>query len=847
MTDEERGRGGADAPEDGREPEDGRVPEDGQPEDARTPEDARPVEDVPTPEPDQRTRKLRPSRSSGGGPQRPAAGPASPITPTPTPARTEPLAAPPARTEPLAPLTPADPEAIAGHTLLARLTPADPEAIAGHTLLARLGAGGMGTVYLARTATGRTVALKTLRPEHARDASLRQRFGAEIRAAHRLGGAGYFPAFVDEGEDWFATAYVLGPSLAEAVTAYGPWPEAAVRALAARLADALGELHEAGYVHRDLKPSNVLITPAGPRLIDLGVAHLRGAAQEPGARPGTPAYMAPERASGESQGDESADVYALGALLVFAATGRPPHGEGEAADVLYRITHEQPHLDAVPDTLRTLTAACLARDPAARPTPAAVREQAAATGWFGDRLPPAVLADIGARTEAAGSIGVRRHTADPRSEARPTRRALLAGAGALAVAAAGGATWWLAKDDGGAPDTPAKGPARKPTRDPGGAPRPLWTFRGELGDKGFVTAYPFGDIVVATGEAEGSLIGLDARTGAERWSVTEGIGLGPAPCAGACVQPTAEPDGRLAVVEAADGRTWMTGPLDLDMTRMLTPFAGFDERAVYLIGHRPGAASTGRPQDVDRFLVAYDVKARKVRWRRQLARSPIVLEPMVGDKRIGVLLETDAVTAYRMDDGRAVWRRELATEGTFISTETGAARRGIAADHRTVVVSGRGLLVLELATGRTVWSLDPEEAEEGMTDKQKGRTLYGTALIEGDEIYLSFLNREMWVIQRNKRKRARKEGSWRWQSTVRLAPPPAAAPVAAGGLLFPPVSPDVDVAAVAVDRRTMKTVWTYTIPDEPQDTSAVTRYAAEKNRLYITRGRTLTVLPVDAG
>ncbi|NGO81933.1 phosphotransferase, partial [Streptomyces sp. YC504] len=159
------------------------------------------------------------------------------------------------------------------------LSPADPESIGGYTLLARLGSGGMGTVYLARMPAGRTVALKTLRSEHAQDPVLFTRFGEETRAAHRLGGTEFFPAFVDEGEGWFATAYVLGPSLAEAVTAYGPWPERAVRALAAQLADALRSVHEAGYVHRDLKPSNVLITPAGPRLIDLGVARTAGAAQ----------------------------------------------------------------------------------------------------------------------------------------------------------------------------------------------------------------------------------------------------------------------------------------------------------------------------------------------------------------------------------------------------------------------------------------------------------------------------------------------------------------------------------------------------------------------------------------
>ncbi|MER7177744.1 PQQ-binding-like beta-propeller repeat protein, partial [Streptomyces mesophilus] len=426
----------------------------------------------------------------------------------------------------------------------------------------------------------------------------------------------------------------------------------------------------------------------------------------------------------------------------------------------------------------------------------------------------------------------------------PTRRALLAGAAALVVAGAGGAAWWLAKDDSGPVGGPTRRPPKSPTRDPGGAPRPLWTYRGDISDKGAVTAMPIGDIVVLPGSAEGSLIGLDIRRGTVRWTAGAGIGIAPVPCAGAILQPTADPDGRLAVVEAADGRTWTTGPLGLDFSRLLYPFAGFGERMVILMGHATGADPEAPPQDVDRFLVAYDVVDRKVVWRRKLGRSTARIGQMAGSDRLGVLLETDSVTAYRLDDGRPVWRRALATERTVISTETGAARRALATDDRTVVVSGRGLLVLELATGRTVWSLDPEEAEEGMTERQKGRTLYGAAIIDGNEVYLSFLGRELWVIRRDKRKRARKGNDWRWQSTVRLAAAPAAPPEPAGPYLFPPLIDTADVTAIAVDRKTMKTAWTYTMPGEP---TGVIRYLGAKDRLYVTRGHTLTVLPVEGG
>ncbi|NGO80927.1 PQQ-binding-like beta-propeller repeat protein [Streptomyces sp. YC504] len=553
--------------------------------------------------------------------------------------------------------------------------------------------------------------------------------------------------------------------------------------------------------------------------------------------------MAPEQATGSSAGDAATDVYALGALLVLTATGRPPRGEGEPAEVLYRIAHEEPRLDSVPDGLRPLVTACLAREPAARPTPAEIRELAGAGGWFGDRLPPAVLADIGARTAYAGSIGVRRHTAQAPGPARPTRRALLAGAAALAVAGAGGAAWWAVKDDSGPVGGPAPKPSRSsPSRDTGGAPQPLWTYRGDLSDKVYVPALPFGDLVLAAGSDEGTVIGIDAKSGTARWTARAGVGSAPIPCAGAVVQPTDEPDGRLAVIEAADGRTWISGPLGLDPRRMLLPIIGSSDRLVIVMGHAPGADPATPPEELDRGLVAYDVKDRKVIWRRSLGRSPARIGHMSGDDRYAVLLETDAVTAYRTATGKPLWRRELSTDHTYVDPFTGDARRAIATDHRTVVISGRGCLVLDIATGRTVWSVDPEEAEQGLREEQKGRTNYGAATIDGDELFMAFLGREMWVVKRGTRKRARKGTSWRWKSTVPLAPPPAMPPYPAGKYLFPPLAETADLAAIAVDPRTMKTAWTYTMPSEP--TGAI-RYMADKNRLYISRGTTLTVLPLN--
>ncbi len=258
------------------------------------------------------------------------------------------------------------------------LTPDDPGTIAGYTLRARLGSGGMGKVYLAYTPGGRPVAIKVIRPEFAEDPEFRRRFRHEVQAAQRVQGL-YTAAVVDcdtEGPTpWLATAYVPGPSLHAAVSAHGPRPVPVVLHLVAAIAEALQAIHGAGIVHRDLKPSNVLLAADGPRVIDFGIARAADATSLTGTgnSVGTPAFMAPEQATG-AQATAATDVFALGHIAVYAATGKPAFGEGASSAVLYRIVHEEPDLSGVPEPVRELALRCLARDPAARPTPAQVVE-----------------------------------------------------------------------------------------------------------------------------------------------------------------------------------------------------------------------------------------------------------------------------------------------------------------------------------------------------------------------------------------------------------------------------------------------------------------------------------------
>ncbi|MBW4716979.1 serine/threonine protein kinase [Saccharothrix sp. SC076] len=258
------------------------------------------------------------------------------------------------------------------------LPPNAPARIGDYTLLAALGRGAMGSVYLARSPGGRPVAVKVARAELADNPQFRERFRREVEMARSVGGfwtATVVGADPDAERPWMATEYVVGPTLQQAVHDYGPLPERAVRRLAAGLAEALVAIHGAGLVHRDLKPSNVLLANDGPRVIDFGVARAleHSALTEAGIVFGTPGYLSPEQVVGSAITPQS-DVFALGSVLVYAATGAGPFGEGATSALVYRVVHQEPDLSRVPPGLVPLIVPCLVREPAHRPTPARLLE-----------------------------------------------------------------------------------------------------------------------------------------------------------------------------------------------------------------------------------------------------------------------------------------------------------------------------------------------------------------------------------------------------------------------------------------------------------------------------------------
>ncbi|MFD8947404.1 bifunctional serine/threonine protein kinase/MFS transporter [Streptomyces xanthophaeus] len=364
----------------------------------------------------------------------------------------------------------------------------DPHRIGPYRLIARLGAGGMGLVYLGRSEGGRTVAVKVVQAEFAGNPEFRRRFAREVAAARRVGGswtAAVLDADTEAAVPWVATQYIPGPDLHTVVAKdFGPLPEDSVRTLANRLALALQAVHGAGLIHRDLKPSNVLVTVDGPRVIDFGIARamesLTGDSlhTRTGMLIGSAGFMSPEQVRGLELTSAS-DVFCLGAVLVYAATGRLLFGAGDTGlnAHLFRVAEEEADLTGVPESLVDLVAACLHKDPALRPTPEEVAARTTADG-VGEWLPGTVLAQLG------------RHAAQllDYAPALPAGSSGVAGAGAGAGAGAA-----AAGPPAATPDPRLVPPQREPQPgSPYGATPPPPAYAPTPPAQGFGAAQGFG-------------------------------------------------------------------------------------------------------------------------------------------------------------------------------------------------------------------------------------------------------------------------------------------------------------------------------------------------------------------
>ncbi|MEV7560634.1 protein kinase [Streptomyces sp. NPDC089795] len=736
---------------------------------------------------------------------------------------------------------------------LAPLTHDDPQTLGDFRLLARLGSGGMGTVYLARSAAGRTVALKTVHARIAADTTFRTRFRLEADAARVIGdrhGARVFAADASAATPWLATEYVIGPQLDEAVGLAGPLPEPCVRALGADLAQALGQLHASDVVHRDLKPSNVMVTAAGPKVIDFGIARALGDERltRTGAAAGTPAFMSPEQAGGLEH-SPAGDVFALGGVLVFAASGHGPFGGGQAADLLYRVRYAEPDLGGIPTALASVLARCLDKDPTRRPTTAELaRLLAPGEGPFADGLPQPVLADIARRAAAvwheppqrlpAPAVEPDTVVADGGSGDMSRRRLLAVGggvAGSVALAAGGGLWAWLGGRDEEAAD--AEQPALQ------SPPDPLWQDEGGRPQVGGTPLSVNGMLVMARGI---TTVGISPRDGAY---LTDFYGFSDVwrlATDGKVLYGVRKPDAAdkaLAVVPLSQENGKEQTPLvrlpAYDGTNALNQILGVNGDTVFLCAKAAGSGQWS--------VVAASLKSGKELWRQPTA-APTASQVEWGHPSLvrakvvrgGVLLwqraETgDALRVSLHDPGSGAERWAASLEALGDTPDQPAT------DDEHVYIGAQTLQALRLTDGKQAWSFG-EGRDVGKVIAQRR---YGMPTVRDGVVYAVEGTRGIVALDA-------RNGAERWAEILADGTTKGTAGGTAGGTAQD-TAPNREIAPVvtashvysmdaaglrAVDIRTRRAVWRY-------ETSAYLLSPDPNGKqLYLREKRTLITLPL---
>ncbi|MFI9309804.1 outer membrane protein assembly factor BamB family protein [Streptomyces triculaminicus] len=598
--------------------------------------------------------------------------------------------------------------------MVEQLTQHDPRRIGPFEVLGRLGAGGMGLVYLARSASGRRVAIKTVRTELAEDQLFRVRFTREVEAARAV--SGFYTAAVVDADPraavpWLATAYVPAPSLEEIVNECGPLPAQAVRWLAAGIAEALQSIHGAGLVHRDLKPSNVLVVEDGPRVIDFGIAS--GVSNTrltmTNVAVGTPAYMSPEQARDSRSVTGASDIFSLGSTLVFAATGHAPFHGANPVETVFMLLREGPDLSGLPDELRPLIDSCMQMAAESRPSPADLQSQ----------LAPHLFASGGDDDSGTASAWLPDNAVSLIEQRRAGHRPPAAGG-----ARGGGRSRSSVPPRPAQPPTPARTP--EPAYEPSGGRAPAaW------GD-GHASGPVAGRSAVGAPDPRGGLSGPHAARS----------GVAPISPQGrhAAVPAAAAPDGTVRLAgsqvpigpgpRVADARDPLDRAGASSTTGWVRPPAGSPMAAVPAQPPAPapeatpdGGANTqetpgrwrpwrfrmsndvwGTPvvsEDL-LYVTSFEVHALDVAsGRRQFKTRDVAWAMAVADGRIHA---SDGPTLYALDaaDGTERWR--LATDGWVYSLK---------ADRGTVVTGtrGGGVQAWEAANGELLWEMSGAQTD----------------------------------------------------------------------------------------------------------------------------------------
>ncbi|MER6517724.1 protein kinase [Streptomyces sp. NPDC001553] len=580
------------------------------------------------------------------------------------------------------------------------LGPGDPIRLGPYRVIGVLGEGGMGKVYFGRDHTGAIAAVKVLLPELTHDQNLVQRFLREAHTARAVTGAGVARVLGAESEGnrpWIATEFLSGPTLDEAVRAYGPFDTAGVRALAASLADTLRDIHAAGLVHRDLKPANIVLTSTGPRVIDFGIARPEHGLTltTTGQVPVTPGYGAPEQVLGQRVGP-AADVFSLGAVLVYAATGQRAFDGTHVAAVQYEVVHGEARLSTVPEELRALIIPCLAKDPGPRPTPEQIAgafapPRGADRSW---RKGP-LAADIARRqAEAERQAAPEGATVTVGPSRRRFLRTSLGAGGLLAVSGGGAGIWWSMREE-----TP-KGPPRnglahqaalldRPAKTPGRAPEPLWgplPVAAAPADGVPTTPLSLVDVVMFAGK-DGGLVAHLAKTGEEKWRLPDISAEAGVLAMTERLFLAVDAGGTLRVHNASTSALEWSLPA-AEAVRLLA----FDGEAVYVVTK-------------DNRLRAINTGLQTVRWTVPIPTLALLGSGPKGAATGNKLVLTGAngnAWGFECFQGSAIWeakgRASSAVEPLVVTYKRETTKT------ESVFLGGLTLSVRELTSGRETWS-----------------------------------------------------------------------------------------------------------------------------------------------
>jgi outer membrane protein assembly factor BamB len=634
-----------------------------------------------------------------------------------------------------------------------------PEYAGHYRLESRLGSGGMGVVHLARSTSGMKVAVKVVHAEFARDPEFRGRFRQEVAAARRVSGAFTAPVVDADPEaerPWMATLFIPGSTLAEQVKRNGPLGSGELRRLMAGLAEALRDIHRVGVVHRDLKPSNVLLAEDGPKVIDFGISRPKDSElrTETGKLIGTPPFMAPEQFRRPREVGPAADIFALGSVMVHAATGRGPFDSDSPYVVAYQVVHDEPDLTGVPENLVPLVLRCLTKEPDDRPTPDELMRElrSVAASYDTQAFIPAQRTLEEPQTDAAGAApdGGAGGSPSPAAARRRRRRTrVVLAIGALMVLVSGGAfaaTQLLGKGgaDGDAraraggtasASSFAAWTARPATGGDGGMPRCAYEAERLLcAQSGLVSALdasdgrvlwrhplPDGDRPAAAPMLAGGLAlvlthsgkrveALDPSSGGIRWqrdvSAYEGVRS-----VGGTLLLTAA-DGTVSGVDAASGRDLWSRRIPGQSSPY---FASFGEDP---LAYATTTSNGGRTR-----VTAVDPATGEVRWQDELSGT---LTP-VGSTDDSLVLLAEGGEYGKVDAVVRYFPASKESRRLALDVALQQARAAVHGDRVYLLAFDGSLVAVDTAERKQLWSLQTAVSRGSMPEADDEHVYFGAA------------------------------------------------------------------------------------------------------------------------